>query len=119
MKPLDEVIKNLEDGTEHLSAILISKNTWNDALHYLKHLQDYYEMSREHHEPNPPLTWDELKQMEGKPVWVEFEKNGNHWLIITDIKSNGAVGRGVYGENAPLYKDCIGTDWKAYRKEKS
>lgn len=67
---------------------------------------------------NPPLTWEQLKQMEGKPVWIEFEKNGNHWLIITDIKSNGAVGRGVYGENAPLYKDRIGTDWQAYRKER-
>lgn len=71
-----------------------------------------------HPDNNVALSWDELKTMEGKPVWVEFEKNGNHWLIITDIKSNGAVGRGVYGENAPLYKDRIGTDWQAYRKER-
>lgn len=40
MKTLGEVIKNLEDGTDHLSAILISKDTWNDALHYLKEYQD-------------------------------------------------------------------------------
>ena len=71
-----------------------------------------------HPDNNVALSWDELKTMEGKPVWIEFEKNGNHWLIITDIKSNGAVGRGVYGENAPLYKDRIGTDWQAYRKER-
>jgi len=121
MKTLDEVIAYFDNQTQQRHVYLTedAEVIYNDALHYLKHLQEYYEMSREHHEPNPPLTWDELKQMEGKPVWVEFEKNGNHWLIITDIKSNGAVGRGVYGENAPLYKDCIGTDWQAYRKEKS
>ena len=56
--------------------------------------------------------------MEGKPVWVEFEKNGNHWLIITDVMKNGAVGRGMYGENVPLYQDSIGKTWQAYRKEK-
>lgn len=108
-----------------------------DALHYLKVLKDILDplkVKKNSHEitcpwcqskiaillpeSNEPLTWDELKQMEGKPVWIEFEKNGNHWLIITDIKSNGAVGRGVYGENAPLYKDRIGTDWQAYRKER-
>lgn len=95
------------------------------ALAYLKEYQkieDEYEELKdwwaEEYDENQPLTWDELKQMEGKPVWIEFEKNGNHWLIITDIKSNGAVGRGVYGENAPLYKDRIGTDWQAYRKER-
>ena len=95
---------------------------------YGEEMQRIHEIEDEYHElkdwwaeeyvTNDPLTWDELKQMEGKPVWVEFEKNGNHWLIITDIKSNGAVGRGVYGENAPLYKDRIGTDWQAYRKER-
>ena len=36
MKTLDEVIKNLEDGTEHLSAMLISRETWSDTLHYLQ-----------------------------------------------------------------------------------
>ena len=36
MKTLAEVIKNLEDGTEHLSAMLISRETWSDTLHYLQ-----------------------------------------------------------------------------------
>ena len=67
---------------------------------------------------NNPLTWDELKQKVGKPVWVEFEKNGNHWLIITDVKQNGVVGLGMYGENVPLYQDTIGKTWQAYRKER-
>lgn len=33
---------------------------------------------------NPPLTWDELKQMEGKPVWIEGTHH-KHWCIIKGI----------------------------------
>ena len=93
----------------------------SDALQWLKGYRAHIELDKLRDKcetENDPLTWDELRTMEGKPVWIEFKKNGNHWLIITDIKSNGAVGRGVYGENVPLYKDRIGTDWKAYRKER-
>lgn len=46
-----------------------------DALHYLKEnrtLQYGYIKAMADLEDNPPLTWDELKQMEGKPVWVEY-----------------------------------------------
>lgn len=120
MKTLDEVIHALEvcmedDAIESEGAYLAT-----DALHYLKAYRelDSLDAVAFPEDDNPPLTWYELRTMEGKPVWVEFEKNGNHWLIITDIKSNGAVGRGVYGENVPLYKDRIGTDWQAYRKER-
>ena len=127
MKTLDEVTKALSICGRHpdckgcpyenVSYPTEIGNTCKDIMHYdaLYYMQD---RSDECQEANSPLTWDELREMEGKPVWVEFEKNGNHWLIITDIKSNGAVGRGVYGENVPLYKDRIGTDWQAYRKER-
>ena len=39
MKTLDEVIANLGDAIEHLSAMMVSIETWNDALHYLKEYQ--------------------------------------------------------------------------------
>lgn len=143
MKTLDEVIKAYEIclndnetschdcpytefNAEGKWACSLCGDCTEDALHYLKEYREKHDDILRMEEAlgyceimdNPPLSWDELKQMEGKPVWVEYEKNGNHWLIITDIKSNGAVGRGVYGENAPLYKDRIGTDWQAYRKER-
>lgn len=135
MKTLDKVIKALEyclnpvdnfgncnAGCPYIHCCDPSNHdVTEDALNYLKEyqrLQIAFLKALADLEDNPPLDWDDLKQMEGKPVWIEFEKNGNHWLIITDIKSNGAVGRGVYGENVPLYKDRIGTDWKAYRKER-
>ena len=101
MKSLDEVINALEicghDESpkcpyfdtehwccceDHMRSISPLKN---DALHYLKHLQEYYNMAREHHEPNPALTWDELRTMEGKPVWICTDYGLCHWGIIDDV----------------------------------
>ena len=142
MKTLDEVINALEicghDESpkcpyfdtehwccceDHMRSISPLKN---DALHYLKHLQEYYEMSREHHESNPALTWDELKTMVGKPVWVEWIsgtwKGLHKWILIRRIEdlimefTALDVARVSYDGN--LQKYCLGKTWQAYRKEK-
>ncbi|MBQ9402135.1 MAG: hypothetical protein IJU38_07160 [Clostridia bacterium] len=64
---------------------------------------------------NPPLSWDELKQMEGKPVWYEHEF-WKGWIIL------GKVEQGVNCEMIPdreerwyIVKDGSA---KAYRREK-
>lgn len=62
--------------------------------------------------PNDPLTLDELRQMEGEPVWTEI----HGWRICYGIKSvNGIlsmdVGNGTY-ESVQTY----GLDWLAYRR---
>ena len=97
-----------------------------DALYYLKHLQEYYEMSREHHEPNPALTWDQLKQMEGKPVWVENldELDGDvlcgYWIIV-DAFTGRNEKLACMHTNQPflcLWKSKQGKTWQAYRKER-
>lgn len=67
---------------------------------------------------NDPLTWDELKEMEGKPVWVETKKFGSRWYLfeIDDIKIM-CVGR--YGEHIQLFRfEMNKGDWQAYRKER-
>lgn len=140
MKTLNEVIKNLEDGTEHLSAMLISKETWNDALQYLKEYKANREDPDGDHQQlekaqnllwefyqNDPLSWDELKSMEGKPVWVEVydpidEKTGWHtasWKLIEFINDEYFDVRNSDGEQECFYKsenDCY--CWQAYRKER-
>jgi hypothetical protein len=52
-----------------------------DALYYLKWFRARDNMSRKlDREDNEPLTWDELKSMEGKPVWVEEKYSfSNEW----------------------------------------
>lgn len=69
---------------------------------------------------NPPLSWDELRQMKGKPVWVEFYRIGKvepydtEWIIFKDINRDYMA-----DTNEFVYKasDC-GAYWKAYRKER-
>lgn len=37
-----------------------------------------------------PLTWEELKGMIGKPVWIECEEMG-YWYIVDDFEINGGA----------------------------
>jgi len=98
MKPLDEVIDKLEKADLTWSNIKNNLNyeDFRDALHYLKEykknqedpdgdhqqlekcrslLQDFYR--------NDPLSWDELKGMTGKPVWVEWTKaEESYWCFV-------------------------------------
>ena len=70
-----------------------------------------------------PLTWDELRTMEGKPVWVEYD---NHlsgrkmikykvWDVIDWVTEDLILVKGDYSYK----KDEFGDVWQAYRKERS
>jgi len=99
-----------------------------DVLHYLKehkNQQDFYDQSIKRTTDmidkcektvaeylsvnNPPLTWDELKTMEGKPIWVmESAEHGmwwTYWIVWNEKETT-------------LSCDSYGTTWKAYRKER-
>lgn len=144
METLDEVISTMEYEATYNSGEQRSYDT--DALHYLKEYQEKQktlkireaeykrgfeqlgvEWSRL--KDNPPLTWDELKTMEGKPVWFE----------VTDPKALPALdsGWGIVGctsfttwegvESFSLVKVGVtyavpiaqyGRAWNVYRKER-
>lgn len=146
--PLDVVIETIEK--------LAVKNRMSrlqaDALYYLKmyrsdQLQweadredwrdkwETYIEARERHldavkelKRNDPLSWSELKQMEGKPVWIESLKDGavyeaGWYLIIMvddsipDIPDLGLVN--ANGEYSRLEIEWMNMgQWKAYRKER-
>lgn len=90
-------------------------NTCIDIMHYdaLYYMQDRTDVCQE---ANPPLTWNELQEMEGKPVWIETD-NVKFWTVINNFKiicnqeclycSKGYMCRSTY----------VRGDWKAYRKE--
>ena len=75
---------------------------------------------------NDPLTWDELRTMEGKPVlveWISGTWKGLHkWILIRRIEdlimefTALDVARVSYDGN--LQKYCLGKTWQAYRKER-
>ena len=128
MKTLDEVIALMEG---------IEWEDWGkDALHYLKEYRaekDKVEFLRAHiqcleedEQRNDPLTWDQLKQMEGKPVWVEGEHgciwDQKSWVLIRLDKENDDLIICVGTDNGhyefAIDKEDYGTDWQAYRKER-
>ena len=77
---------------------------------------------------NPLLTWDELCQMEGEPVWVEekysfSEEWYGKWEVISSIwndEYSDEPDSCIYMTDEEVrYKDDFGTEWKAYRKKKN
>lgn len=144
MKTLDEVIERLEDDLHATEAdsqlIMLFDRDVADALHYLKVLKDILDplkVKKISHEitcpqcnsviaillpeSNEPLTWDELKQMEGKPVWVEYTYQGEwrsdkgEWIIINLMGDDDLIdqtGEGLFP------KSLYGKTWQAYRKER-
>ena len=105
--------------------------------HALYYLQEYREM-KEHLAcmdsgeirgdatqiiDNPALSWDELKQMEGKPVWVEERyRNGDlkssGWWLIDFWNDDQICLRDQGGNPWNEHRSNYGRDWQAYRKEK-
>ena len=94
-----------------------------DVLHYLKVLQ---KMQRA--QPvtkgecdelyNNPLTWQEIQQMEGKPVWVE-RPEWKEWLLISEIDGDKCeiYFRDKWGNGVIANARNVGY-WRAYRKER-
>lgn len=135
MKTLDEVIKGFEccenidcdncpykilfNDDSHVPCDQFSKD--EDALHYLKEFQGLSKMWNDHldkEQENPPLTWDELRTMKGKPVWVEALLY-KQWAVIAYIGEEYIrfEGANLYAPECRIY---MGEDngWQAYRKER-
>ncbi len=134
MKTLDEVIEQFEKQMEKGQAKILCVGTLDsipDALHYLKEYRDKHEEMLQMEEAlgycemadNRPLTWDELKTMAGKPVWIEFlndegEWNGE-WCLVES--SNDILCEILRCKMTwwGLRKITLGKTWQAYRKERS
>ena len=67
---------------------------------------------------NPPLTWDELKQMEEKPVWIQEGDHG-YWIIIDNFSITSYGYHWLNSVEGCLEKEYMGISWQAYRKEKN
>lgn len=113
-----------------------------DALHYLKVLKDILDPLKVKKisceitcpqcnsviaillpESNEPLTWDELREMVGQPVWVEDnidepEDATKYWAIYRRIEKAQETEYALLSE---FYYDKAqyGTTWQAYRKERA
>lgn len=129
MKTLDEVIIMCKEKN-HLDYDGLC-NIINDALFYL---QEYKGLSKmwndklDKEQNNPPLSWEELKKLKGKPVWVEekysfLDEWYGQWEVIDDFFWEEPYFYGVpyvsMTDKENRRKDDLGKKWNAYRKERS
>lgn len=130
MKTLDEVIKaneccdhgepdsRCEDCPYNgIGACCAERET--DVLQWLKGYRAHIELDKLRDKceaKNDPLTWEELKSMEGKPVWIE-NKFYKKWLIAYQINESDIIfdGNGFYTQ---AFVIDYGKTWQAYRKER-
>lgn len=134
MKTIDEVIKAgdilgryvITDNATGEDTIcdIVKKGFISDALHYLREYRDcgacayadsYLRCTKE--DRNDPLSWDELKQMIGKPVWVIDANNKGRWYLVKAIDEE-AIFTNFWGNSGIGYPKDFGTKWQAYRKER-
>ena len=75
---------------------------------------------------NPPITWDELKGMGGKPVWIEYadDEEQTGWALIAKNPERPMFGNPklftLAREDGKFYLTIsgYGKRWQAYRKER-
>ena len=144
MKSLDEVIKAVHhcgllsgfddtyeyDGGcpyEDCSECEKKRMLGKDIIQYLAaYKDDKNELTalrafwKEQHD-NHPLDWDELRKMEGMPVWIEVDSGSASWCLVDrffDLENDtliGFVSRYGYIERSKNLQDIV---WQAYRKER-
>lgn len=141
MKTIDEVIESItkQSGLEIRNVrkpdkdrFWVDRETYMDALHYLREYRDKHDEMLKTEEAlgycemaeNRPLTWDELRTMEEKPVWIEAD-NGQeqfkHWFIIDEFTYSDIPGLQIMwclNNSFRFWEADIGKTWQAYRKEK-
>ena len=132
MKTLDEVIKSNEccdhgepdsrcEDCPYNGIDACCAERESDALQWLKGYKAHIELDKLRDKceaENEPLSWDELKLMEGKPVWVEALLY-KQWAVIAYIGEEYIrfEGANLYAPECRIY---MGEDngWQAYRKER-
>ena len=107
------------DVLHYLKTIEITENLYHDAVNELSKWKD-----EDWKDQCLPLTWDELRTMEGRPVWVEILSDeidlSSRWMMVArETKAHSLplaytddIGHWIYG-----HEDKLGKTWQAYRKE--
>ena len=95
-----------------------------DAVLYLEKYKNLLDSQKEE---NEPLPWDELKQMGGKPVWVEYidDEQQTGWALIVKNPERPMFGKPklftFVRDEGKFYLTIsgYGKRWQAYRNERT
>ena len=105
MTRLDEAERRLDD---------VIKNGTDDDISYWR---GYRDALRAMEQANEPLTLEELRELEGEPVWVERYYGGvGRWAMVGDFGSSHEIYFGTAKGGLRLPCDRYGKAWTAYRR---
>lgn len=121
LQMMEDALHYLKNYRDSKAWIKLEKKNYTEAVknceqteaRYTKAILDMYR--------NEPLTWDELKEMTGKPVWMEWT-GSPRWGIVDGIYKDafGVENLVVCVPHDYLHFDkrMQGDVWQAYRKER-
>ena len=94
----------------------VSKEKHNGAVDMLREVEREVKEMSTLTPPNEPLTLEQLREMDGEPVWIE---NVKHWALI-DIEKGGqwaGIPFAVWAENGANFTYNIeGRNLRCYRR---
>ena len=116
LKEYRERLSQLQDMMDRYE---INDRNYQEAVRNCEMVQLKYQQLLDDYNDNPALTWKQLKQMTGKPVWVEALLY-KQWAVIAYVGDDHIRFEGV-NLYAPESRFYMGKDngWQAYRKERS
>lgn len=123
---IDEAIEHCEEIAQDCELgekPTVCADEHRQLAEWLRELKEYKTKNQEN---NEPLTWEELKKLKGKPVWVEEKYSFSdgwygQWEVIDEFWDD------IYFYDEPYVsmtdeenrrKDDLGKKWNAYRREK-
>lgn len=69
-------------------------------------------------QPNEPLTWNELAEMEGQPVYIVEMGAKRYWALVMFVSKDRADFVTVHNPDDYGDKELYGESWVAYRRPK-
>ena len=106
----------LDDAITHLDDTLLDTGRkWSCESCRMEHVQLrawLAELREIKQERNTPLTLDELRQMDGEPVWVVYDEDEGVWALVEVCEesiflTNNLGGRTEYADDAKLEDDGL------------
>ncbi|MGI5884469.1 MAG: hypothetical protein ACOX83_05815 [Candidatus Spyradocola sp.] len=68
--------------------------------------------------PNDPLTWNELAEMEGQPVYIVEMGVRRYWALVIYVDKDTAYFATLNDPDDHGAKELYGESWVAYRRPK-
>lgn len=105
----DPIVENLEALNRRLAAY--------EDIGPLEHIKELIQAEKNGllaaPPPNDPLTLEELREMDGEPVWItKMDGDGGVWMLVD---AEYELCREAHGEMA-VFENCSKT-WLAYRRK--